>query len=356
MRGGVVHLAMALRREQVDECGPAEEQRQPLRFHSDEQEVRDSTVGGETSARLPVGVAALRLIPEGEPLDGYTSLGVLRIADVAADGKVRLDEGYLPPALACDALPRLTEILNDLLGLLGHRAEALAARVSGSGHASGVSDIADFMMLQCVNRYHALVGHLAVMPGVHPEELYTTALQIAGELASFTAGKKRIDEPPRYRHDDLRGCFEQVMAPIRDALSMVIAGNAVQLPMTMGNYGIRIAQINDRRLLADAEFVLAVHADLPAEQVRNGFPGQVKIGPVEQIGKLVNLHLAGIPVRPLSVAPREIPFHSGYSYFELEAHGELWKQLNTSGGFAFHVGGDFPGLEMEFWAIRRRSR
>jgi len=26
--------------------------------------------------------------------------------------------------------------------------------------------------------------------------------------------------------------------------------------------------------------------------------------------------------------------------------------MPTSGGFAFHVGGEFPGLELEFWAIK----
>ncbi|MEO8079520.1 MAG: type VI secretion system baseplate subunit TssK, partial [Caldimonas sp.] len=28
------------------------------------------------------------------------------------------------------------------------------------------------------------------------------------------------------------------------------------------------------------------------------------------------------------------------------------KQLESSGGMAMHVAGDFPGLEIEFWAVR----
>ena len=30
----------------------------------------------------------------------------------------------------------------------------------------------------------------------------------------------------------------------------------------------------------------------------------------------------------------------------------MWKQLETSGGLAMHIAGEFPGLAMEFWAIR----
>ncbi|MBI3228688.1 MAG: type VI secretion system baseplate subunit TssK, partial [Burkholderiales bacterium] len=40
------------------------------------------------------------------------------------------------------------------------------------------------------------------------------------------------------------------------------------------------------------------------------------------------------------------------TYFELDRGSEFWKML-TAAGFAMHVAGDFPGLKMEFWAIRR---
>jgi type VI secretion system protein ImpJ len=60
-----------------------------------------------------------------------------------------------------------------------------------------------------------------------------------------------------------------------------------------------------------------------------------------------------VPLRPLPVAPRQIPYHAGHTYFELETRGnDMWKQLETSGGLFIHVAGDFPGLEMEFWAVR----
>jgi len=58
-------------------------------------------------------------------------------------------------------------------------------------------------------------------------------------------------------------------------------------------------------------------------------------------------------MKPIPVAPRQIPFHAGYSYFQLEPHSEYWNELKHSGGFAIHVGGDFPGLVLEFWAIRQ---
>ena len=65
------------------------------------------------------------------------------------------------------------------------------------------------------------------------------------------------------------------------------------------------------------------------------------------------LQLPGVTMRPLPVAPRQIPYHAGYTYFELETRGsDMWKQLESSGGLAMHIAGDFPGLELEFWAVR----
>ncbi|MEL6303148.1 MAG: type VI secretion system baseplate subunit TssK, partial [Pseudomonadota bacterium] len=81
-------------------------------------------------------------------------------------------------------------------------------------------------------------------------------------------------------------------------------------------------------------------------------PTQAKLGPVEEIRQLVNSALPGVTLRPLPVAPRQVPYHAGVVYFELDHDSPYWKQMATSGGLAVHVSGEFPGLEMELWAIR----
>src|SRR3546814_12147251 len=91
---------------------------------------------------------------------------------------------------------------------------------------------------------------------------------------------------------------------------------------------------------------------MPAEALRRNFPNHVKIGPVEQIRELVNVALPGITVRPLPVAPRQIPYHAGVTYFELDRSSQYWKQIDTSGGFGLHLAGDFTRAVMEFWASR----
>jgi type VI secretion system protein ImpJ len=142
------------------------------------------------------------------------------------------------------------------------------------------------------------------------------------------------------------------MTALRTSLSAVLEQTAVPIPIEAKKFGISVATVADRTLYDAAVFVLAVKADLPAEDLRKRFPAQSKIGPVEKITNLVNLQLPGVPVHSVPVAPRQIPYHAGFAYFELDQTNELWGQLKTSGGVAIYVAGEFPGLTMEFWAIR----
>ena len=132
----------------------------------------------------------------------------------------------------------------------------------------------------------------------------------------------------------------------------LLASIAAHLAVIIG-VGFRLPRIpawDDPHNVMDV--VLAARADVPAEDLRRRFPQQLKIGPSEKIGDLVRLALPGVGVHAVPVAPRQIPYHAGFAYFELDQNDDLWKQLKNSGGIALHVGGEFPGLAMEFWAIR----
>ncbi len=316
-----------------------------------EHEARDGSARSEATALMQVGSLNVRLLLEHEERADYACLGVLRIVECRIDKQVLVDDTYIPPFLDVQGHPRLVSFLNELHGLVQHRTDALAGRVSQSGKG-GAAEVSDFMMLQLVNRYSPLLAHLANVPGLHPEEAFRVFLQLAGELSTFTAAEQRPGQMPSYKHEDLKLTFEPVMALIRDSLSMVLEQTAIPIPIKERQHGMRTAQVADPTLFESATFVLAVSSALPVEELQMRFPQQVKIGSVEKIRDLVNLALPGIAVRPLPAAPRQIPFHAGNTYFELDSSSPLWAGLATSGGFAMFVGGEFPELRMEFWAIR----
>ena len=323
----------------------------PPRWRVSDVEVADIHAASLRQAPLQVGRLNLRLMLARDANEGYTTLGTVHVQERRADGRVVLDTDYVPPMLNALAHPILDGYVREVLGMLHQRGEAVAARLAQPGRA-GTGEIVDFLLLQLINREQPVFAHLQRLPVLHPERLYSMLLGLAGELSTFREQRRPVPFP-KYRHDDHATVFRVVMNDLRQSLSMVMAQTAVPIELQKRPSGLRVALIPNVELQRTASFVLAVNANMPGEALRARFPTQVKIGPAERILDLVNLQLPGVTLRALPVAPRQIPYHAGCTYFELETRGsELWKQMETSAGMAMHIAGDFPGLSLEFWAVK----
>jgi type VI secretion system protein ImpJ len=351
VRDQIVYLAIPLRRSGAPEVDRASGADTLVRHDIRELEARDATSSAADSTLLEVGALRTRLLLASEVTDAYGCIPLAHIVEARADRRVVLEERFIPTVLDARAAAVLATFMRELHGLLHQRGEALGSRVMATDRG-GSAQIADFLMLQAINRYEPLVAHFADAGVLHPEELFRVCVAAAGELSTFTTASKRPPALTAYRHERLRESFEPVMLALRASLAAVIEQSAIPIPLESKKFGISVALVPDRALYTTAVFILAARADLPSEEVRRRFPAQLKIGPVEKIRDLVNLQLPGVPVHPVPVAPRQIPFHAGFVYFELDQGSDLWGQLTNSGGVAMHVAGEFPGLAMEFWAIR----
>ncbi len=352
LRDSLVSLSLPVRRHGVDEADLGGAGADSLaRYVAGELEVKDSNASFDRTALIQIGRLRLQLLKEADVTAAYCGLGIARVIERRADNRVVLDQGYIPSMLDAGAAPALSSLLRDVHGLLHQRGDALATRLSQPG-PGGVAEIAEFLWLETINRFEPLFAHLAATSPLHPEYLYATCLSLAGELSTFTRENRRPVAYPVYRHDDLAGSFAPVIADIRRSLSMVLERNAIPIELQERAYGLRVAAIPDSDLVKTARFVLAAKAQLQPERLQASLPTLVKIGPVERIRDLVNLNLPGIALRSLPVAPRQIPYHAGFLYFELDRSGDLWKVTEQSRALAMHIAGEFPGLELEFWAVR----
>jgi type VI secretion system protein ImpJ len=320
------------------------------RYGATDTEVTDHNSGADGRAPMRVADLKMRLLLARDQTDAWVTIGVARILERRADNLVVLDRQFIQPNLSVSVSAVLSAYLQELEGMLHQRGEALASRLAHPGRG-GVAEIADFLFLQTVNRYEPLVAHLRNITPLHPETLYQICVTMAGDLATFRDGR-RPAAYPKYLHPQPERCFPQLMAELRASLSVVLETTAIPIELQARKFGVHVAIIPDQELIRSANFILAVNAQVPAEQLRARFPAQTKLGPVEKLRDLVNLQLQGIALKPLPVAPRQIPFHAGFNYFEMDRGGEMWKQLEKSGGLAMHIAGEFPGLEMECWAIR----
>jgi type VI secretion system protein ImpJ len=346
-----VALGVPLRNPGSRECDRREVVDGVMRYRVRDIESRDVAADSGTLQGVEVGCLRTKLLLAGEPHEDYAYIPVAHIVECRADRMVVLDERYIPTVLDARQAAPLSTFMTEVQGLLHQRGQALAARAVATGR-SGSAEIADFLMLQAINRYEPLVTHRARSKVVHPEDLYLLCLEIVGDLSTLTTRSRRPPELPAYQHENLRASFEPVMAALRASLSVVLEQNAVPIPLEKKRFNVSVGLVADRSLYDNAAFILAVRADVPAEALRRDFPAQVTIAAAEKIAKLVNEHLPGVPLQALSVAPRQIPFHAGFAYFELDRASPLFRELKASGGLALHVPDTFPGLAMELWAVR----
>jgi len=347
----VLYLAVPLRRAGAVDVDRAAGPDGLVRHDVRELEANDATSSSGESALLEVGALRTRFLIASEVTQAYATVPIMQVVECRTDKRVMLDDTFIPTVLDVRASQRLSTYMTELLGLLHQRGEALGGRVAATGRGSS-AEVADFLMLQAINRFEPELAHYVDSGVLHPQDLFRFCVSAAGELSTFTTSSKRPSKMEGYRHDQLRETFEPAMAALRASLSAVLEQGAIPIPIESKKFGISVAAVADRALYGTAVFILAARADVPAEDLRRRFPSQLKIGPVEKIRDLVNLQLPGVPVHAVPVAPRQIPYHAGFVYFELDQGHELWAQLKTSGGVAMHVAGEFPGLAMEFWAIR----
>lgn len=314
---------------------------------------------GNSSAEAPVTLGELdyKLYIAERESDipaGTVSLAIAKVKEVVG-GKIVLCEEFIPHLsniLECDSVK---QFLREFAGMLFARGDELAQRVSSSGKTTGVTQYSDFLLLQFINRVEPIVLQYLAFLTLRPVDLYTFLVSCAGELSTFMKlDKRRPIKFPVYEHNNLQLCFSAVIEDIRSSFTVVYETVASQIALSKPKNNIVAARLSHKALLQTGSLILVVASDLPEESMRHDFPAQIKIGPGEKIFSLVQSALPGIRVNLMTHVPSEIPYRTGHIYFELDKNDKLWPELQQSNGLAIHIGGNFPNLGMELWAINRQ--
>ncbi|EAS1758233.1 type VI secretion system baseplate subunit TssK [Salmonella enterica] len=319
------------------------------RYRLNYADVRDLHTDEGDAVQVIMGQLQPLIVSGAEDLSSFTLLPLCRIQDKAADGSLSLDPTFIPTCQAISASQVLSAYLHEIQGTIRSRASELAERI-GSPEQSGIADVAEFMMLQMLNRNQTRFSHRSGLSILHPETLYSDLVGLLGELMTFTSASRLPDGYDVYDHQDLTKTFQRLLLTVRRELSIVLRPRAQNLPLSK-NDNIYQAVVTDPQLLQEASFVLAVHAQVPHDQLMRQFIQQSKVSSPDKIRSVVSVQVPGIQLVPLSTAPRQLPFHANYIYFSLDK-GKAWADVLSSNAIALHVSGTFPALDMQLWAIR----
>ncbi|SCC13832.1 type VI secretion system baseplate subunit TssK [Kosakonia oryziphila] len=354
--GKTIYLAVPLRLDNSDETIFSQHDASSLaRFRAQETELCDTNAIRQGPKPVQLAKLRLKLVSQTEMTESWIGLPLTCVKAIQPDGSVLLHlEDYIPPVTGYAANPLLSEWLTHLNGLVKMRAGMLAHRLSASdGKASASSEVVDYLLLQIFNKYEPILDHLRHIPELPPIVLYEELAKLAGELSTFVRTKtRRPKSAPGYDHASLYPSIRPLVDDVHDLLNQILvrAGQLIDL-QAKGN-GVWAASILPNELRSFSNLVLAVHAQLPMDVLQQQFQAQAKISAPQQLHELVRSHLPGLVLQGLPVPPRQIPYSTGYVYFDLLKNGPFWDKISTTGALALHIAGEFPGLKMELWGIR----
>lgn len=357
--GQTLCLALPARAAQSEETTfeePSPASTSLARYSVFDEEVRDANSTGLGAKTVQLSQLRLRLLPQAQLNPGWQGLPVARVTKRHADGSIELDTTLMPPVSVFGASTVLAGWVGNLHGLCELRAQALATRLCGNdGKSSEVAEVADFLLLQVLNRHQPVLSHWLNVRRIGTERLYALLLAMSGELATLVRPSTR--RPPSYHpyeHNNPYWSFRDLIWDVHLMMNDVLERSAQKIPLGSRPNGLSIANIDPVEFKGYASLVFAVSAQMPANELVSQFPARCKLGPNDRLAELIRSHLPGIPLMPLPVPPRQMPFHAGFVYFQIESGGPLWDHLAKHGGLALHVGTEFPSLTLELWGIREK--
>lgn len=308
---------------------------------------RDENTG---LAERPLQLARrnLRLVAQGEALEGFTLLQVARVVRSPA-GEPQLDPLYVPPLLEVSASVYLMTVARRLVEVLSARSSGLAGtrRQRNRGLADfGSSDVANFWLLYTVNTHLPVIRHLFETRRGHPEALYRAMLALAGALTTFS-GTLHPRDLPGYDHTDLGACFGRLDGIIRELLETVVPTNHVILPLKQTQPLVHATALDDERLFTGTQMFLGVRSEAPAEEVARRVPQLLKVSSGDQVERLIRLALPGVTLRYTPAPPGSMPVKLDYQYFQVERSGNDWDAIRTARNLAAYVPSDFPAPQLE---------
>lgn len=322
------------------------------RYVRDLETVIDSSSGMHVEQEIEVAHLRATFEIRKTPKPGFHCLKVARILEVR-DKTIVFDETFAPPVLAGHVHPVVAGWIERVIGWVDTKLQTLS-RYAADPSAGGGLQFLDYFMLQILNREINVLKHLRNSKYVHPVDIYEELLRLSGELSTFSP-KRLAPDYAAFDQDSLDTSFEPVLADIQRLLSLDI-GRAIRLDLVERAPNAFLAQVADRNLFRNATFVVEVAASKPLTQIQQQFPALCKVGPNTKMNEIVQTHLPGIELVHMPTPPRQIRAISDHVYFYLDKSSALWPEFSVASSVGLHFSGDWPGLQLDLWAIMEDRR
>jgi type VI secretion system protein ImpJ len=326
----------------------------PRHYTTQSLALQDEVSGGNDQ-ELELQQLQPHLLLSTDNLQGYEVLPLVRIKRSGAEEATpEVDDDYIPPLLAIDVWPPLgLDIVRAIYDLLGEKIEVLGERVRDRGitlASTDPGDLDDLLMLKALNEGEAVLHCQTFAKGVHPYWAYLELCRLVGSLSLFDS-QRTAGDIPAYDHDELARIFKWV----KDRITKLLRGKGKlqyqQRYFSGTDQGMQVA-IEPEWLHAGWDWYVGVNGkNISDEKLRELLhkdkDGKRKVdwkmGCSHQVDLIFRLGLPQVEQKELPRAPRELPSHQGWIYYEIVREGRAWKDVLASQTLAMQFTTEFIG-------------
>lgn len=248
----------------------------------------------------------------------------------------------------------LIDYVKRLNGLVLSRIDSLSSRRRARGADLidfSVSDSILFWFLHGLNSIFPELEHLHKHPNHHPEDLYRLLVRLLGMLYTFRVDST-VTDIDDYDHNDLYGTFSRLENKIRNLLDEVIPSPVIELDLEHIKATQWRAQILDGRIDEKAEFYLSAHSDAVSFlDLQKQLPLVSKIGAPDEVERVINTAVIGVPLQLLNQTPPGLPFRMDNAYFKLDKHHPAFKRMMQAQVCSIYMPASIAGLQLSLYAI-----
>lgn len=323
------------------------------RWHADEQLARDETTG-LTERSVQVAPPTLRLLLEGESLEGYTTMPVARLLKTEA-GEIALDHAFVPPLLDLTASEALTEMARRVV----ERLSARSASLSGSRRQRNtdladftVADVGSFWLLYTINTHLPALRHIYEVRKGHPALLWENMLALVGALSAFSPATD-ARTLPAYDHLRLGECFAELERRLFGLLEGAVVDNAVSLPLKAVRPTLHAVAVGEPAWLDAPQWFLAVSAPVRQQELIPKVLQGCKVGSADVVDTLIRQALPGIELVHVSAPPPAVPVKLDYQYFAIRKAGGAWEAIARARNLAVYVPSELAAARFELVIVLR---
>lgn len=323
----------------------------PHRYSVEPRAALDATLGTDEKV-IQVARKSLRLLFDGENLDGFSAIRVARVQRNPA-GTYVLSPEFVPPIVDIAASDYVLSVTRRLIEKMSAKADLRAlSRRQRTGDLADFTnaEAADFWFLYTINSSLPDLNHIWKVRRGHPDILFRALLRLAGALTTF-ALNQNVRDLPDYDHNALGECFTVLDARIRDLLDIGRQAKVIVTPLRPVERFLWAGALSDERQLDAAQFILSVSSPIAVDELISKFPHLAKIATAEEINRLIRLSLPGLTVRHLPSLPPAVPVNLSCQYFSLAASGPLWENILRARALSVFVPDEIADPKMELLTV-----